>query len=619
MNATLEDLGVPARGDTWLQFRMARHPRTGAEMALGSLSRGGFVVIDPIQRRCTQVRPAHSATEGWAIGQAPDGCIYQAASFGRGKENALWRWNWEGNVSELARELPPLGAFSLDVAPDGRVYIPSYSDNTLHRFDPARDVWDNIGVFAAFGKHVRLAFCGRDGWVYVSVTDDRSRRIVAVQPETGETFPVEMSERLAVRHRHADLLKDAAGHVLAGCTRWGREAWVELFHGRAAAIDPADVHLARTHFQVSASAETEWMTPLAFRDGSYIHWIGSKAVGFTDSQGRTSEIDLAIEDSPLRIFTVEYGGGRLWGGTFIPLTLFSMDPAGGLAQSYGNPTETSGEIYAMVWSHGKLYMASYTRAMLTRYDPGRPWRMDHSVWANPASLGLMKEDAPHLHRPHGKALAPDGRVFFAARGDYGCEDSGICRIEPETDEVTRWIYRETCFGALCFLPQSGQLLVSETRKGEEAIRFTLVSTETGMVLSSEVGIRDRGEVVSWLPSGGDWVYGLHSYRATIFAYSLSERRIVRRLEEMRFGDHCYNVLLFGPDGRIWGLTNDSVFAVDRELSSAERVAAYEDHAGRNFYRFGMVYGPDGHLYFPNGTHLMRLRITGTGESSRMPA
>jgi hypothetical protein len=79
---------------------------------------------------------------------------------------------------------------------------------------------------------------------------------------------------------------------------------------------------------------------------------------------------------------------------------------------------------------------------------------------------------------------------------------------------------------------------------------------------------------------------------------------------MGLGDNCHNCLIFGPDDRIWGLTVKCVFAARRDLSGFDVVAEYPDHAGLHCYRFGLCAGPDGHVYFPNGTHLMRIASVG---------
>ncbi len=437
--------------------------------------------------------------------------------------------------------------------------------------------------------------------MYVAVTDYKKTFIVAVDPETGD--------RVVVDSPSGVLVKDAAGHVLTNRRCWGGEVWLELTGRKAVSIDAAAVQLTKTSLAQNEMSGREVTTSLAFSDGGYIRKIVGTRVTYVDPDGSSHEFAVKRDESPLRIFSVGSGGGKIWCGTFIPLTLFSYDSQTGESTFYDNPTETTGEIYNSAWSKGKLFMASYTAATLTRFSPDKPWKTDHSPSANPAHLGKMKEDDLPLHRPHGKALAPDGTVFFAAHGSYGCDDSGICRIDPETEEIVRWIYPDTFFDALCHIPDGDRLLVSERRKGDTGIRFTFVSAETGKILSSEIVIADGGDVVSWLPDGGDLIYGLHAMRAMVFAYSLSTRKIVKKLEEIDMGDHCYNALVFGPDNRIWGLTNKCVYAVDRELTSVERLCDYEDHAGGNFYRFGMAHGLDGYIYFPNGSHLMRVKLS----------
>lgn len=599
MHFEMEDLGVQAYGDIWLAWRYAKHPETRADLALGALSRGGFMLIDPLTRECTQVRPERPVSAGWAVGQGPGGEIYYSGMprDEPGAKNTVFRWDWQGQVARPWGETPGGMVFTLDIAPDGAVYIPAHQTNRLYRLD-ADGKAEEVACFDEFGEHGRNVCCAADGRVYVTcLTYGDDPRIVVFDPESGEVSEVETGAAEGAGKWHfTAIAKNADGEAFAGRTLWdGSTFWYKLGDGRPTPIDQRQTGL------------TQHGQPLVFGDGSRIGEIKDRQVTYTDAAGRSSHFTIEREDSPLRIFSVISGGRNIWGGTFIPLTLFSYDPRTGQSTSYGNPTKTDGEIYNMAYAADKLFMASYTRATLTRYAP------EQSPWAggqgdNPAHLGQMKEGELPLHRPYGVATDGEGNVYFAARGDYGCRDSGICRIYPETEELTRWLYPNTTMSAMTYLPATNQLVVAETRDGEEGIRFTLVSPQTGEIEWSQIVIPDKGQVESWLYVEGEGLYGLHAYRATLFRFYLESKRIEAQLEEMRVGEHCHSALLLGPDERIWGLTNRCVYAVDRELKKAEIIAEYADHAGGNAYRFGMCQGPDGSIYFPNGAHLMRVVV-----------
>ena len=180
--------------------------------------------------------------------------------------------------------------------------------------------------------------------------------------------------------------------------------------------------------------------PWWFRDGSRILSVQGEIVTLLRSDGRTLCLNVPLPRVPLRLFSVASGGRWLWGSTIIPLTLFRYDPSTGQKENYPNPTETDGEIYSMVWASQRLFMASYYGAHLARFDPSCPWHPGARPDDNPRFLGPMKDPPLLLQRPYGRATDRQGRVFFAALGGYGCEDSGISRITPEGETVERWLY-----------------------------------------------------------------------------------------------------------------------------------------------------------------------------------
>ncbi len=606
MAVKIEDLGVQAKGALWMRWIHGRHPTTGAELAIGALAAGGFVVVDPAARTALVVRPEITAETGWAIGQAPDGKIYQAGVHTGRKRAPLLCWDWVGDEARVVADRTFRSVFSLDVAPDGGVYMPEYGGNAMYRYDPRTARIDKLGTYAAFGAHVRNVICAADGWVYATCTDFKSSCLVGIDPSTGAMTNIDLVPPgyEGWTADPAGLCKDACGHALIALNRWGRCCWIELVGGTACWIDQKDIALVRS--------EQGAYWPLAFRDGSAIVAIKGTTVSYVNPDGQTVDFEIEWLRSPLRIFSIDFAADRIWGGTFIPLTLFAHDPDTGECREFGNPTETDGEIYSMAYAERKLFLGSYYKACLTRFAPEQPWCRDGSPQANPKHLGLMKDPPLPLMRPYGAAQSSDGMVYFSACGGYGCTDAGLARIDPRSETVTRWLYPETTFGAMIYLAPLDRLAVVERRLHENALRLSFLSPQTGAIAHSIKLIEDSGTISSLLYDGGDWIYGLHDYRATIFAFSLKEDRMVRKLPELGLGGHCHRCLVFGPDDRIWGLTVECVFSVDRALTNKTVVSAYDDHADGNGYRFGFVRAPDGCFYFPNGPHLMRVRTRPVG-------
>lgn len=603
MKYTIEDLGVAAHGDLWANWRFARHPQTGQEFAVGALTRGGFVLINPATRASTQVRPPRPTFSGEGVAQAPvslGGAIYQCDYGPPNPRPFLMAWDWEGKASREVMEVPVTSVMTIDAGIDGGVYLPDYSVNTMYRVDPKGPAIKSLGDFKPFGQFIRNVFCGLDRLVYVTsnVYDDVhgiTSVVVALNPATGATFAIEAGS-LAGAIAWGSLTKDAAGRVLVPSHHWGRAIWHELVDGKLRDVDQKSLRI------------TAGGSPLSFSDGSAITQVKLKEVSYLDPAGKASTFTIEREESPLRLFSIASGGGKIWNGTFMPLQLSSYDPATGKVVDFGNPSQTEGEPYNMAYVRGKLYLACYYNAHIVRYDPARPIRRDTSIHANPASLGRMKETGLNLQRPVGVAVDAMERVFFAAMGGYGCLDSGIVRIDTQTDDIVRWIFPNTTVGAICFHRQSGMILFAERREGEEGIRFSLINPDTGAVEWSEIVIHDGGAIHSLLDAGDGRVFGLHAHRAALFAFDMKSRKIVAALPELGVGHHCHNALVDGPDGRIWGLTTDVVYAVDRELRKVEVLGAYAKGTGQDSHRFGLCFGDDGHLYFPNGTSLMRLRI-----------
>lgn len=589
----VEDLGVMSEANLWHQWRVVRDPRTGREAAMGQAMHGGFVLVDPGLGAVTAIGQEELLPHTWASAQAPDGKIYQASVFSSSGDAALLCWDGRGEVASVVARMKCRAVFTMDAATDNRIYLPDYHLIRLFCYDPASREVEPVCSYTHLPGHPRQVCCGLDGLVYVALFHHETPTLTVWDPTKG-CEPTPIPDEPLCQWIPSSLLKDSNHRIWAKVrTREGKTEWRELSEGKG---------IARGTPHLTPEGHPWW-----FHDGSRIGSAEGERLTILRPDGGAVHHRVPLPRVPLRVFSVAEGGGQIWGSTIIPLTLFRYDPETGKKENYQNPTATEGEIYRMVWASNRLFLAAYYGAHLSRFDPSRSWQKGRDAEANPRLLGPMKDPPLLLQRPYGKALDRLGRVFFSARGDYGCEDSGICRIDPATETVVRWVFPNTTLGPIVYLAREHLLLGGEVRKGESTVRFAFISPDDGRILESWPLLEGTGMVTSWLYDGGERVYGLYNTRAMLLSFRLSTRRIEKVRPELGMGHHCYECLEWGKDGRLYGLTRECLFAADRELQNVERVAGYPDHAAGNFYRFGMPRGPDGYFYFANGPRLMRFR------------
>jgi streptogramin lyase len=576
---------------------IVRHPHTGQEFACFSLSRGGFLLLDPTTGAKRQIRAPKPFSTAWQVAQSPQGDLYQVDFI---SQNAMiTRWDWTTDQSQIVGQSPSKAPFAHQAGPDGNLYILDYARNLIYHVNPFTGVSNTLADLAGIGLHPRHLYLGSDGMLYChsySHADDPDpgQYLIMVDPQTGQitnlTSPDKSSFILAIT---------ADKKVLQGTQSFGRLVWRHLLHGKPQTIDQATLRLTSAN------------VPLVFSDGSYIDSHREWECTIVSPTGARKVLDIKPQGTPLRIFSVASATNRVWAGTFIPLRLASYDPQSHTITPYGNPTPVTGEIYALTGNDKTLYFSSYTQAWLTRLIPSQPLVSDNSLLANPGQLGKIKTGPLPLHRTNGVTQDHQGRIYFAALGGYGCPDSGIARIDPANhDQLTTWIFPNTTFGAMVYLKATHQLLVSEFRRGESSARFTLINPDTGEIQWSLPMLQDPANVVSWLADpDGQCAIGVFAYRATLLKFNAKTLSITHKIPEVRVGTHCHNALIQGLDGQVWGYTNQQVYKTDWNLTAIDTLFDLGPDAHPNHYRFGFCKGPDGALYFPDGTRLMRIALS----------
>ena len=139
-----------------------------------------------------------------------------------------------------------------------------------------------------------------------------------------------------------------------------------------------------------------------------------------------------VENPPVGIFSILASGrGNIYCSAHLGVTLSRVDPQTGRAEILGLVHNGSGEIYGSAEANDKIYSVSYTNAMLTVYDPARPWRPGPGAGDNPRNLGSLGEEQ---YRPvTGILNGPGGNLYVGTMPEYGSRGGALAIVDPNDD------------------------------------------------------------------------------------------------------------------------------------------------------------------------------------------
>jgi hypothetical protein len=618
--ANVEDLGSPARGDQWMDWRVARLP-AGGQGYVGVLSRGGLMFLDLRGGSARQIGPDPPLDCGWSFCQTPDGTCWHA-DMGSRQGADLYRCDADGDRSQRVLRLPVRHVMALAATSDGAIWFGPATRSELWRLEPG-SLKSELAARWSDAGGARRILAGRDGWLYLLTDRQDHQRVLAVSPAGQVQVVLDIRPWQAVLW-HDTLLQDAAGDVFVQCIDQPEvRRWWRLHEGEARPLSQRPPSLVKVDLWPGVGLAATGCTVARLDDGSSLRAVHDREVWWRDAAGRDHHLLLRRRDLPLRLFSVAVSGRTVWGGTFIPLTLFGYEIDSGQARTLGNPTRSSsGEIYRIVPAGGDLYLGGYANASITRYRPGD--RLEEPRWnpgsapdCNPRELGLVGEE-PWLHRPRAATVDALGRIYFGAWDSKGRgRHSAIACLTPGREGIERWPLPGIELCCLACLSGGDDLLACWRDEADAHLVAAVLNFDRRAVLRQCRLARDRGSIIAALAlPDGDFVL-LHDYRAALLKLNVASMTVVAQRAELNLGDHVQESLAWDEaSGRVLGLTSRCIFAITADLQRPSVVAEYPDHAGGNFYRFGLSRGPGRTWYFANGSQLMRLSLPG---SFRAPA
>jgi len=590
----LEDLGVPVRKAALLAWTVGPDGRGEMARLYFSFAQKGapffLVQADPATGAWEQFgAPAGAGAWGLAVG--PEGRIYLGTYY----EGYIMRFDpaRPGKGIELVGRPAESEKYiwSFTVGKDGKLYGGTYPNAKLVSLDPGTGEMSDLGRLDRVEKYCRYVATGEEGWIYAGIGTARGD-IVAYDPRTGE---------------HKSALPEAPGIATQAKVWNGRDGRAygrigkhvyRLLGGRAEEVSPDGA---------AEEARRSLSDGRILRSASRNGWYELYDPHTRGRQKGTFEYEGAGVD----VFVLGAGpGGVVFGSSAMPLELFSFDPRSDSMVDIGRPTPADGEVYSLASTRGKLYLAAYPGGWFSVYDPSRPWSYGATPDHNPYVFGKLGDG---LYRPRAIAVGGDGRIYVGGIPASGRLGGSLAIYDPAGNEllgVYRGIVPRQSIVSLVWEPSSGLLFGGSSVVGGSGVRETERSGHIfawdpyrGEKVLDFVPEEGQRAVVSLAQAGGKVfavLSGSSELSPELVAYDVSAGTITCR-KPIELGTPVANSLQAWRDGMVYGLTERSVFAVDPGSCEIETV-----FSTRSFrITCGMAVLDSG-IYFGSGIRLMRL-------------
>jgi hypothetical protein len=586
---SVRELGIPVKGINWVRIHPgALEGRPSVLLTMGQNNGGLFVCdVDLKTGHCRQLPVGTSQADfPTASLRSPTTGVLYIGSAWTGHLHRYDPSHPEQGVEDLGAIDPGHVTFPCGIqeAPDGSLFIGSYPESNLTRYDPA------TGQFTRFGRIDQT-----DKYLYPLVGDDGT---VAMQVKMTRYFIVAMDPKTGERRQVGPVVKEPS----ASGTRFqffkGEDGGIYLdtdsgsfrIEGLQAKLVTA---LPAPRAGVPAVYKHDYQAPVVMPGG----WTASMP-DYESSIYRTLRLQREGEsprDLPLDwvgagslLFLIHHGpDGKIYGSSYLPEHLFRCELDGAGMVDLGQCSISLGEAYSMENFEGKLAIASYPAARLSLYDPTLPYRFGTGPGANPIDVGPIDEGMIG-YRPHFTVALPDGRLWIGSAPNYGLRSGTLAWFDPRTAQrhFHRSVVENLTPVSALWLPGVQRLLIGlsiEPGTGVQVNRdqgaFALWDpVRDRLDYAGDFGIAEPRDVVALVPTEGGLVYALlarpqflvehHGAKAAPAAIALIEpaqRRVVavRDLPAGfgEFGEFGFKALRADGRGRVFGATVKGIYRV----------------------------------------------------------
>jgi streptogramin lyase len=462
---------------------------------------------------------------------------------------------------------------------DQRLYGVTYPNCKLVRYDPASGKLEDLGRLDATEQYGRWIVSSSDGFLYIGIGTSRAN-IAAFNVRTGE---------------HREILPaDAQKTGIAKVTRGQDGKLYGSIGERAFRLE------GWTAKELAANEKPSEPAPDRLRDGRTLELTARTLTIIDEKTQAKVERHITYAGEALPLFRIAFGpDGGLYGSTILPIHFVQVDLEKHRVTELGDLG--GGEFYSMLNHGGRLLMAAYSGlSPLMSYQPGASFH-PAPKGGNPELVNFRGADS--AWRPQAMISGPDGLVYVGAVAGYGQIQAPLTVWDPKRGTVRLYdgIVRDQSVVSL--VVWKDRIVGGTTPDGgggshptQTEARLFVWNPKTGKREFDIIPVPGARQITDLVAASNGLVYGIAD--GTLFSFNPQSRQIVSK-HKMPFSGLPYNSVALGPDGRIWGLAGDGIFAIDTKTDTVSLVARSPQRITGGFEL------RDGAIYFVSGSAVYR--------------
>ncbi len=525
-----------------------------------------------------------------------------------------------------------MGSWGYTVDHENRIYLGSYYNAHLLRFDPKTEMWEDLGQPGGKSESfICKVTTGRDGKIWGGTFP--SAKLFSYDPKTGVTqnydrmdpdqfycYPTAGEEGLiycAIQFEKMDIvvfnpeIQTKTSLIPSEDRKPGRVSLVEGKDGKVyAKISTSEkwFRIERGERLVEVPRSDIPFPKTSLPDGRQFSVIDHTLLSIENPLTKEKkEIPLRYDAAGSYIFVVGTGpDGKIYGSSMLPLRLFVYDPQGSPLINLGKAAHASGEIYSIGSLDEKLYLCSYPEGRLSVYDPKSPLKFGDDIHSNPRDLGSLGEG---VYRPRAMLAGPHGKIYVGGYPDYGLLGGAIAVYDPKKNEkrVYRHVIRNQSIASLGYIPHLDLIVAGSSVRGgtgtraiEKEAKLILWEPKEEWKISEIIPVPGARTILSLAVTTGGIVYGITDH-GKIFSFD-PERAEVIKIFNLGLKEPTETSLQLGADGRLYGLAREAVFAIDPRNDEVSLLTKPPVPITAGMAILGQK------IYFGSGAHLWEFEI-----------